>query len=119
MKSLRTVAAAVLPLLIAGCLTADDVMNVANTYANAGRPQGLVPAGYRPSPQVSYQGAYVDGYRKGYNAGYYDGGRGMPYRARSSYGGAAYNAPFSDGYYKGYAEGFHESRRGMGFGCAL
>jgi flagellar biosynthesis/type III secretory pathway protein FliH len=101
------------PLFVAGCLTADDVMMLAN---NPSQPGGIRPA---PNSAAFYQNAFRDGYRQGYNAGFYDGGRGLPYRAEARYGGSAYNAPFADGYYKGYAEGFHEGRRGMSFGCSL
>ena len=115
---------ALLPLLLAGCLTEDEMMTVVNPYNRPGvYGNPTVPPGYRPvSPYQSqsfYQPAYRDGYRQGYNAGFFDGSRGFSYRAQARYTGPAYNVPFSDGYYKGYAEGYHEGRRGMAFGCSL
>ena len=115
---------ALLPLMLAGCLTEDQMMTVVNPYNRPGTYGApVVPAGYRPvtpyQSQSFYQPAYRDGYRQGYNAGFYDGGNGIPYRAQARYTGAAYNVPFSDGYYKGYGEGFHEARRGMSSGCSL
>ncbi|MBU3664749.1 MAG: hypothetical protein FGM15_02555 [Chthoniobacterales bacterium] len=111
-----------IPLLLAGCITEEDMMAITNPYNRPGQYAGMAP-GQRPmtpyQSQSFYQPAYRDGYRQGYNAGYFDGSRGIPYRANSSYRGPAYNVPFSDGYYKGYAEGFHEARRGMAFGCGL
>ena len=112
-----------LPVLLAGCITEEEMMAITNPYNRPGQYGSAVPPGYRPvSPYQSqsfYQPAYRDGYRQGYRAGFYDGGRGFPYRANSSYQGAAYNVPFSDGYYKGYAEGYNEARRGVTYGCSL
>lgn len=110
------------PLLLAGCISEDELANIVNPYNRPGQYGGL-PANQRPmtpyQSQSFYQPAYRDGYRQGYNAGFYDGSRGMPYRANSNYRGPAYNVPFSDGYYKGYAEGFNEGRRGIVYGCSL
>ncbi|MFM7376181.1 MAG: hypothetical protein ACKO39_13675 [Chthoniobacterales bacterium] len=110
------------PLLLAGCISEDELANIVNPYNRPGQYGGL-PANQRPMTpyhsQSFYQPAYRDGYRQGYNAGFYDGRRGMPYRANSNYRGPAYNVPFSDGYYKGYAEGFNEGRRGIVYGCSL
>lgn len=101
------------PLLLAGCLTVDDVASLTSPYA-----MNPAQAGVRPSP-ASYQPAYADGYRQGYRSGYHNGRQGMRYSASSNYGGSSYNAAFSDGYYKGYAEGYHEGRRGYSYECAL
>ena len=120
--------ALLLPVLLAGCVTEEQLAAftnpaVTNPYNRPGQYANTVPAGVRPvSPYQSqsfYQPAYRDGYRQGYNAGFYDGGRGISYRANSNYRGPAYNVPFSDGYYKGYAEGFNEGRRGTGYSCGL
>lgn len=110
------------PVLLAGCISEDELANIVNPYNRPGQYGGLVPNQRPMTPYQSqsfYQPAYQDGYRQGYRAGFYDGGNGMPYRANSNYRGAAYNVPFSDGYYKGYAEGFNEARRGMVYGCSL
>jgi hypothetical protein len=113
----------IVPVLLAGCVSDEELANIVNPYNRPGQYGGYTPAGQRPvypyQSQSFYQPAYRDGYRQGYNAGFYDGGRGMPYRANSNYRGPAYNVPFSDGYYKGYAEGFNEGRRGIGYGCSL
>jgi len=111
-----------IPVLLAGCISEQELANIVNPYNRPGQTGGLLP-GQRPmtpyQSQDFYQPAYRDGYRQGYNAGFYDGGRGIPYRANSSYRGPAYNVPYSDGYYKGYAEGYNEGRRGMVYGCSL
>jgi hypothetical protein len=110
------------PVLLAGCISEQELANIVNPYNRPGQTAGLSPNQRPMTPYQSqsfYQPAYRDGYRQGYNAGFYDASRGMPYRANSSYRGPAYNVPFSDGYYKGYAEGFNEGRRGMGYGCSL
>ena len=55
----------VLPLLCAGCLTADDMLALTNTANTSGRPQ----PGYRPpagGQQNFNQAVYADGYRRGY-----------------------------------------------------
>jgi len=111
------------PALLVGCVSDEELANIVNPYNRPGQYGGYAPAGQRPvypyQSQSFYQPAYRDGYRQGYNAGFFDGSRGIPYRANSTYRGPAYNVPFSDGYYKGYAEGYHEARRGMSYGCGL
>jgi hypothetical protein len=105
----------VIPLLCAGCLTADDMMALTNAANTSGRPQ----PGYRPpmTNQTSFnQASYVDGYRRGYRSGFNDSSNGMGYRAAANYGG---NPAFANGFYKGYDEGFYEGRRGMAYGCSL
>ena len=105
----------VIPLLCAGCLTADDMIALSNASTTAGRPQ----PGYRPTvtnQQSFSQAAYADGYRRGYRSGFNDATNGMGYRAAANYGA---NPVFADGFYKGYDEGFYEGRRGSSYGCSL
>jgi hypothetical protein len=104
-----------LPLLCAGCLTADDMIALSNAATTSGRPQ----PGYRPTmtnQQSFNQAAYTDGYRRGYRAGFNDSSNGLGYRAAANYGS---NPAFASGFYKGYDEGFYEARRGMAYGCSL
>jgi hypothetical protein len=111
-----------LPVLLAGCVSDEELANIVNPYNRPGQYGGMAPTQRPMTPYQSqsfYQPAYRDGYRQGYNAGFFDGSRGFAYRANSTYTGPAYNVPFSDGYYKGYAEGYHEARRGMAYGCGL
>ena len=105
----------VLPLLCAGCLTADDMLALTNAANTSGRPQ----PGYRPpvgGQQNFNQAVYADGYRGGYRSGFNDSSNGMGYRAAANYGA---NPVMASGFYKGYEEGFYEGRRGMNYGCSL
>lgn len=103
------------PLLCAGCLTADDMMALSNAAGAPMRPQ----PGYAPNyagAQGFNQNIYADGYRRGYRAGFNDAAHGMGYRAAANYGA---NPVFAGGFQKGYNEGFYEGRRGMSYGCSL
>jgi hypothetical protein len=103
-----------LPLLCAGCLTADDMMVLSNAGSVPMRPQpGMAPT---YSNQNFNQAVYAEGYRRGYRAGFNDAANGMPYRAAVNYNA---NPVLASGFTKGYQEGFYEGRRGMPFGCSL
>jgi hypothetical protein len=104
----------VLPLLCAGCLTADDMMALSNAGGVPMRPQPGMNPTY--GNQNFNQAVYSDGYRRGYRAGFNDSSNGMPYRAAVNYGA---NPVLANGFYKGYQEGFYEGRRGMSYGCSL
>ena len=104
----------VLPLLCAGCLTADDMMALSNAGGMPMRPQPGMNPTY--GNQNFNQAVYADGYRRGYRAGFNDSSNGMPYRAAVNYNA---NPVLASGFTKGYQEGFYEGRRGMPFGCSL
>ena len=104
----------VLPLLCAGCLTADDMMALSNAGGVPMRPQPGMNPTY--GNQNFNQAVYADGYRRGYRAGFNDSSNGMPYRAAVNYNA---NPVLASGFTKGYQEGFYEGRRGMPFGCSL
>jgi hypothetical protein len=91
----------VLPLLCAGCLTADDMMALSNAGGVPMRPQPGMNPTY--GNQNFNQAVYSDGYRRGYRAA-------VNYNA---------NPVLASGFTKGYQEGFYEGRRGMPFGCSL
>ena len=107
----------VLPLLCAGCLTADDMMALSNPGGMGGMPMRPQP-GMAPTyaNQNFNQAVYSDGYRRGYRAGFNDASNGMGYRAAANYGA---NPVFANGFTTGYNEGFYEGRRGMAYGCSL
>lgn len=107
----------VLPLLCAGCLTAEDMMALSNPGGMGGVPMRPQP-GMNPTyaNQNFNQAVYADGYRRGYRAGFNDSSSGMPYRAAVNYNA---NPVLANGFYKGYQEGYYEGRRGMPFGCSL
>ena len=107
----------VLPLLCAGCLTAEDMMALSNPGGMGGVPMRPQP-GMNPTyaNQNFNQAVYADGYRRGYRAGFNDSSNGMPYRAAVNYNA---NPVLASGFTKGYQEGFYEGRRGMPFGCSL
>ena len=107
----------VLPLLCAGCLTAEDMIARSNPGGMGGMPMRPQP-GMNPTyaNQNFNQAVYADGYRRGYRAGFNDAANGMGYRAAANYGA---NPVMANGFYKGYQEGFYEGRRGMSYGCSL
>ena len=107
----------VLPLLCAGCLTAEDMMALSNPGGMGGVPMRPQP-GMNPTyaNQNFNQAVYADGYRRGYRAGFNDASNGIGYRAAANY---AANPVLASGFQKGYDEGFYEGRRGMPFGCSL
>jgi hypothetical protein len=104
----------VLPLLCAGCLTADDMMALSNAGGVPMRPQPGMSPTY--ANQNFNQSIYADGYRRGYRAGFNSAANGTGYRPAVNYGA---NPVFANGFQRGYDEGFYEGRRGMPFGCSL
>jgi len=104
----------VLPLLCAGCLTADDMVALSNPGGVPMRPQPGMGPNY--GGQSFNQAIYADGYRRGYRAGFNSASNGMGYQPAVNYGA---NPVFASGFQKGYDEGFYEGRRGMPFGCSL